>query len=52
MKQFHDALLDFDEAEYFQAKVHGPNSHYDGEYVTYLPTNHTPQGLIRGLNQN
>ncbi len=31
---FHDALLDFDEVEYFKAKVHGRNSHYDGEYVT------------------
>jgi tetratricopeptide (TPR) repeat protein len=34
MYQFEEALLDFREAEYFQAKIHGPNSHYDGECVT------------------
>ena len=33
MKQFDEALRDFDEAEYFQDKLHGPRSHYHGEYV-------------------
>ncbi|KAK0710559.1 hypothetical protein B0T21DRAFT_297995 [Apiosordaria backusii] len=37
MKQFDDALLDFDEAEYFQDKMHGPNSHYHGEYAATFP---------------
>ncbi|KAK4156150.1 hypothetical protein C8A00DRAFT_30962 [Chaetomidium leptoderma] len=31
MKQFDQARRDFLEAEYFQAKIHGPDSHYDGE---------------------
>ncbi|KAK1755394.1 P-loop containing nucleoside triphosphate hydrolase protein, partial [Echria macrotheca] len=31
MKQFDEASRDFDEAEYFQNKMHGPNSHYHGE---------------------
>ncbi|KAK3295120.1 P-loop containing nucleoside triphosphate hydrolase protein [Chaetomium fimeti] len=31
LKQFDEALRDFDEAEYFQDKVHGPDSHYHGE---------------------
>jgi len=31
MKQFDGALRDFDEAEYFQNKMHGPHSHYHGE---------------------
>lgn len=31
MRRFDDALRDFHEAEYYQEKVHGPNSHYDGE---------------------
>ncbi|KAK4446016.1 P-loop containing nucleoside triphosphate hydrolase protein [Podospora aff. communis PSN243] len=32
MGQFDEALKDFDEAEYFQNKIHGPDSHYHGEY--------------------
>ncbi|KAL6692957.1 P-loop containing nucleoside triphosphate hydrolase protein [Trichoderma pleuroticola] len=31
MGRFEDALHDFDEAEYYQKKIHGPSSHYDGE---------------------
>ncbi|KAL9471012.1 hypothetical protein ACSS6W_008953 [Trichoderma asperelloides] len=31
MRRFEDALRDFDEAEYYQEKIHGPSSHYDGE---------------------
>lgn len=31
MKQFDEALRDFEEAEYFQNKMHGPQSHYHGE---------------------
>ncbi|UKZ49079.1 hypothetical protein TrVGV298_003318 [Trichoderma virens] len=31
MQRFEDALRDFDEAEYYQEKIHGPGSHYDGE---------------------
>jgi hypothetical protein len=31
MMQFDEALKDFDEAEYFQDKMHGPDSHYHGE---------------------
>ncbi|KAL6823270.1 TPR-like protein [Trichoderma camerunense] len=31
MRRFEDALRDFDEAEYYQKKIHGPKSHYDGE---------------------
>ncbi|KAK0642962.1 P-loop containing nucleoside triphosphate hydrolase protein [Cercophora newfieldiana] len=31
MNQFDEALRDFDEAEYYQNKFHGPNSHYHGE---------------------
>lgn len=31
MNQFDEALGDFDEADYFQDKAHGPNSHYHGE---------------------
>ncbi|KAK4076770.1 uncharacterized protein Triagg1_4373 [Trichoderma aggressivum f. europaeum] len=29
--RFEDALRDFDDAEGYQKKIHGPNSHYDGE---------------------
>ncbi|KAL7918377.1 P-loop containing nucleoside triphosphate hydrolase protein [Trichoderma austrokoningii] len=29
--RFEDALRDFDEAEYYQEKIHGPSSHYGGE---------------------
>jgi hypothetical protein len=36
-QQFDKALRDFTEAEYFQAKIHGPDSHYDGECVPLLP---------------
>ncbi|KAK3385841.1 hypothetical protein B0H63DRAFT_449842 [Podospora didyma] len=31
LKRFDDALLDFDQAEHFQAKLHGLESYYDGE---------------------
>ncbi|PTB42496.1 hypothetical protein M441DRAFT_456657 [Trichoderma asperellum CBS 433.97] len=31
LRRFEDALRDFDEAEYYQEKIHGPGSHYDGE---------------------
>ncbi|QYT03110.1 hypothetical protein H0G86_010079 [Trichoderma simmonsii] len=31
MRRFEDALRDFDEAEEYQKKIHGPNSHYYGE---------------------
>ncbi|KAL7933132.1 hypothetical protein V8C35DRAFT_322549 [Trichoderma chlorosporum] len=31
MGRFEDALRDFDEAEYYHEKIHGPSSHYDGE---------------------
>ncbi|KAL7790602.1 TPR-like protein [Trichoderma afarasin] len=31
MRRFEDALRDFDEAEDYQTKIHGPNSHYYGE---------------------
>ncbi|KAL7957561.1 P-loop containing nucleoside triphosphate hydrolase protein [Trichoderma compactum] len=31
MGRFEDALRDFDEAESYQEKIHGPSSHYDGE---------------------
>lgn len=29
--RFEDALHDFEEADYYQEKIHGPRSHYDGE---------------------
>jgi hypothetical protein len=28
---FNSAMRDFEEAEYYQEKIHGPSSHYDGE---------------------
>ena len=31
LRQFDKALADFEEAEYFQAKLHGEKSHYEGE---------------------
>jgi len=31
LRRFDKALADFEEANYFQAKLHGENSHYDGE---------------------
>lgn len=31
MERFEVALSDFEEAEYYQEKIHGPSSHYDGE---------------------
>lgn len=31
LRRFEDALSDYQEAEDYQEKIHGPNSHYDGE---------------------
>lgn len=31
LQRFEDALRDYQEAEYYQEKIHGPSSHYDGE---------------------
>jgi tetratricopeptide (TPR) repeat protein len=51
MKQFDEALRDFDEAEYFQDKLYGPNSHYHGEYVPTVPPS-PPSILTNSLGQN
>lgn len=40
LKDFDGALDDFAKAEYYQAKVHGEDSHYDGESVS-LPSDPT-----------
>lgn len=31
LQRFEDALRDYQEAEYYQEKIHGSSSHYDGE---------------------
>lgn len=31
LQRLDDAMRDYEEAEYYQEKIHGPSSHYDGE---------------------
>ena len=31
LQRYDEARVDFDKAEYYQAKIHGPDSQYDGE---------------------
>lgn len=46
LSRFDEALRDFDEADYFQDKAHGLDSHYHGEYVPYSPSDPEPGSFL------